>query len=64
MYKEVPPLIRQERFKELAVFTVFMVFAASLALMQIFDIKIPNPTKGIENVVNKLVNIRFEYRKI
>ncbi|MHA6483386.1 hypothetical protein ACX1C1_15990 [Paenibacillus sp. strain BS8-2] len=47
---EVPALIQRKSWKELAVFSGFLLAGISLGVILVFHLPFPNPAKGIEVV--------------
>ncbi|MBZ4687522.1 MAG: hypothetical protein PWQ96_1356 [Clostridia bacterium] len=54
---EIPDLIQRKRWRELLVFLVFLLFAFIVSLLQVLEIKLPNPVKGIEFLVKYLLSV-------
>ena len=48
---EVPGLIRNKYWKELTVFSVLMLIAFIISLLQILRIELPNPVRDTQYVV-------------
>ena len=47
---EVPRLVREEMWRELAVFFVLLAIGFGISLAQAMGLPIPNPTKIIETI--------------
>jgi hypothetical protein len=47
---EVPRLVREEMWRELAVFSVLLAIGFGISLAQAMGLPIPNPTKIIETI--------------
>lgn len=45
---DVPPLIKQKMYKELATFTVLFLIGVIYSLGQFYGWPLPNPAKGLE----------------
>lgn len=58
---QVPPLLKGHS-KELVTFSILMLFAFTLAILQIMGVKLPNPTRGIEFLVRQITTVRFDYQ--
>jgi hypothetical protein len=43
---EVPALLKKRMFKELAVFSVFLILAVYLSMAQLYNWYLPNPFQG------------------
>lgn len=54
---EIPPLIRQRQWQELAAFSVLWALGLALSLTQALGLKLPNPTRGIEFLVKQSIKI-------
>lgn len=52
---EVPGLIREKSWWELIVFSVLMITAFFISLMQILKIEIPNPVRDTQYLVKSLI---------
>ncbi|AHF09461.1 hypothetical protein DEHRE_04720 [Dehalobacter restrictus DSM 9455] len=56
---EIPALVRNKHWRELAVFSVFFVLAFILALLQAADVKIPSPVKGMEYLFKDILKLSY-----
>lgn len=56
---EVPGLIRKQHFRELTVFSLFLLTAFILAFLQIIGVKIPSPVDGIEYLIKDLLHLNY-----
>lgn len=56
---EVPSLIRKKYFRELTVFSLFLLSAFLLAFLQIIDVKIPSPMIGIEYLIRDVLHLNY-----
>jgi predicted membrane channel-forming protein YqfA (hemolysin III family) len=45
---DVPPLIKQRMWRELAAFSVFFIIGVVYSLGQFYHWPLPNPVKGLE----------------
>ncbi|SHK04548.1 hypothetical protein [Paramaledivibacter caminithermalis] len=52
---EMIPLYKENRKKELIIYSIFFTAAFIISLLLSLDVKIPSPTKPIENIVNKVL---------
>lgn len=52
---QVPGLVRQKMWRELAAFSVFLLVGTALSLMLALDIHLPNPNKPFEMIYGPLV---------
>ncbi|MDA8235481.1 MAG: hypothetical protein M0Z31_11920 [Clostridia bacterium] len=50
LWLELPKLIRQRWWWELAVFAVIWALALVVSVAQIYDLPLPNPTHGLEYI--------------
>jgi hypothetical protein len=48
---EVPGLIQKQYWRELVVFSAFLLFAFIVSLLQVLGVKLPNPNTGIEQLI-------------
>ncbi|RJX28958.1 MAG: hypothetical protein C4554_01660 [Dethiobacter sp.] len=55
---EVPGLIRKKYWRELIVFSFFLLLAFIMTLLQIIGVKIPSPVKGILNLLKDLLRFK------
>ena len=62
LYFQGAPLIKERQYRDLAIFTGFLSISFSLALLQMLNFELPNPTKGIEYVVKMITSAKFEYQ--
>ncbi|WP_373232444.1 hypothetical protein [Cohnella sp.] len=60
VWLEVPALIRKKYWRELAVFSLFLLPTFLLALLQLLDVPIPSPVKGIEYVIKDLLHLNYK----
>lgn len=56
---EVPGLIRKKYWRELTVFSIFLLLAFILSLLQTIGVKIPNPTKGMQYLVKDILHLNY-----
>ncbi|ADI01080.1 MAG TPA: hypothetical protein GXX39_09645 [Syntrophothermus lipocalidus] len=47
---DVPPLLRDKMYRELAVFSVLMAIAVLYSLGQFYNWPLPNPVRALETV--------------
>lgn len=57
---EVPTLIKNKYWKELAVFSFLISMAFVISLTQILKIEIPNPVKDTQYFVKKLMHLSYD----
>lgn len=62
LYFQGAPLIKKRQYRDLAIFTGFLSVSFTLALLQMLNFDLPNPTKGIEFLVKKVTSARFEFK--
>ncbi len=56
-YIEVPDLVKKKYWRELIVFFVFLIPGLVLTIMLSLDMYIPNPNRGIEFIVARVLSI-------
>jgi hypothetical protein len=56
---QIPALIKKKHWRELMVFSFFCILALTLNLLQALDIKLPNPSKGIQYVVEDVLHLKY-----
>ncbi|WP_418790725.1 hypothetical protein [Phosphitispora sp. TUW77] len=49
---EVPTLVKNSQWRELAAFGILMLGAMAVTFAYVLGLPVPNPTKGIEAMVN------------
>lgn len=54
---EAPPLVREQRWRELAAFAGTLLVAIVMAFAAVLDMPLPNPSKGIEAVFKPLSDL-------
>lgn len=47
---DVPPLVKQKMYKELAAFTVLFLIGVIYSLGQFYGWDLPNPARGLQNL--------------
>jgi len=57
---EVPNLIREKHWRELTVFSVFLLLAFILSLLQTIGVKILSPMQGIQYVFKDLLHLSYK----
>jgi hypothetical protein len=57
---EVPGLIREKSWRELAVYTFLMSIAFMLSLLLTLNINVPNPVRDTQYFVKSLVPFSYE----
>lgn len=53
---EVPGLLKQKAWRELAAFSFFLVLGFALALPQVLGFEVPNPNRAIEALFKPLAD--------
>ncbi|WP_273484869.1 hypothetical protein [Desulforamulus ruminis] len=48
VFLEVPGLVKKKAWRELAVFSFFLILGFTLALLQVMGVALPNPNHAIE----------------
>lgn len=56
---EVPGLIRKKYFRELTVFSLFLLSAFILAFLQIIGVNLPSPIGGIDYLIKDLLHLNY-----
>ncbi|WP_162879128.1 hypothetical protein [Paraliobacillus quinghaiensis] len=56
MYVEIPSLLKQKAFKDLAAFITILLIAIVLSTIHFLDITIPTPMDAIETIYKPLSN--------
>lgn len=51
---EVPGLVKKKAWRELAAFSFFLLLGFALALPQVLDLEVPNPSDAIEALFKPL----------
>ncbi|MFD1776945.1 hypothetical protein [Paenibacillus rhizophilus] len=51
---DIPDLIKKKRSKDLIVYSVLILTGLTLSILASFHVHLPNPTKGIETVLEPL----------
>ncbi len=57
---EIPGLIRKKYWRELIVFSFFLLLVFIMTLLQIMGIKLPNPVKGLEYLIKEVFHLSYE----
>ncbi|MEH7012457.1 hypothetical protein V7087_16855 [Neobacillus niacini] len=57
--KEIPPLIKQKKKKEIWIFVIFQSFAAVLLCLISIDVKLPSPLEAIRVVYKPISDAIF-----
>lgn len=57
---EVPALLKNKSYKELAIFSFLLLIAFMISLMQILKIEIPNPVKNTQYFVKDLLHLSYD----
>lgn len=52
---EVPGLIRKKYWRELVAFSVLLLLAFTISLLQVLGVKIPNPNEAITTLVEAVL---------
>jgi hypothetical protein len=56
---QIPALIKKNHWRELMAFSFFCILALTLNLLQALDIKLPNPAKGMQYVVEDVLHLKY-----
>ncbi|MBP2642847.1 MAG: hypothetical protein H6Q67_734 [Firmicutes bacterium] len=56
---QVPALIKKSYWRELIAFSSLFTLAFTLNLLQILDVNIPNPLKGIQYIVEDVLHLKY-----
>ncbi|HOV69342.1 MAG TPA: hypothetical protein PLZ84_03360 [Clostridia bacterium] len=54
-------LIRKKYWKDMVVFLIFLVFGTTIAALQINNVKIPHPLRGLVFFVEEVLKIKNIY---
>lgn len=57
---EVPQLIRNKYWKELAVFSFLLSIAFFISLMETLKIEIPNPVRDTQYIIKALLHLSYD----
>ena len=57
---EVPSLIMNKHWRELIVFSSLLSMAFILSLLQILDVKVPNPSEGIDFLIREVLHLNYK----
>ena len=57
---EVPGLIKKKHWRELIAFSLFLLLAFILTLLQTIGVKIPSPMKSIQYLVKDLLHLSYK----
>lgn len=60
VFIEVPELIRKKYWRELTVFSLLLLLAFILSLLQTMGVKIPSPMKGIQYLIKDILHLSYE----
>lgn len=58
-YIQIPGLVKNKYWKELAAFLAFFTAAFVLCLLYVLDVDIPSPMKGISYIFDDLLQIKY-----
>ncbi|MHB8072480.1 hypothetical protein [Desulfosporosinus fructosivorans] len=56
---EVPSLIKKKHWRELTVFSIFLVTAFIMALLQIIGVTMPNPFHGTTYLIRDILHLNY-----
>ena len=59
-FLDLPKLIKQKQWKDLAVFLFFFIFAFTVAFLHTIGIAIPSPIKGIQYVIKDILHLSYK----
>ena len=57
---DLPKLIKNKYWYDLAVYSSFFIFALTIAVLQSFGVTMPNPMKGIAFVLKEILHFSYE----
>ena len=57
---DAPKLIRNKNWKEFIVFSIFFVFAFTIAFLQTLGVNIPSPIKGIQYIIKDVLHLNYQ----
>jgi hypothetical protein len=57
--KEIPPLKKQKKKKEIWIFSFFQLFATTLFCLIVLDVKVPSPLEVIRVVYKPISEVIF-----
>ena len=49
---DIPGILRKKLWGELAIFSILLVIGFTLSLLQVIGVKLPNPNRSIESLIN------------
>ena len=55
----IPGLLRQKAWGELAAFSFFFAAAFILGLLYVLDIPVPNPMRGLQYIISDLWGLKY-----
>jgi hypothetical protein len=56
---EAPPLVKKKKWKDLSVFTGFLLIGLTLGFVLVFRLPFPNPTPFIEGIFKPVTEALF-----
>ena len=56
---QVPGLVRQKQWRELAAFSAFYIAAFVLGLLFVLDVDIPSPMKGLQYIIGDVLGLKY-----
>lgn len=59
-FYEAPGLIRKKLWPELAAFSVFLLLAFVISLLQTVGVKIPSPMKGAQYLIEEVLHLGYK----
>ncbi len=57
---EVPGLIRKRYWRELIAFSLFLLLAFTMTILQAIGVEIPNPLIGMQYVVKDILHLNYK----
>jgi hypothetical protein len=54
---EIPKMLKQKLIRELAAFSVLLLFGTAVGVLKVFDVKVPNPSDLIAWVYSPVSDI-------
>jgi hypothetical protein len=59
IWKEIPPLKKQKKRKEIWIFSIFQFLATTLLSLVVLDVKIPSPLEVIRVIYKPFSDVLF-----
>lgn len=55
----IPGMIKEKEWRELAVFSIFYAAGFLLGLLYVLDIPIPSPMEGLDHLIVQVMGIKY-----